>query len=67
MARTARATLLFPRTGQRIRVEVPVEQYEAVVRRNQEIIRSFSPKDTTAAGRDPDREKRGAAFAGRGG
>ena len=65
MARTARATLVFPRTGQRIRVEVPEEQYEAVVRRNQEIIRLFSPKDT-AATRDQEREKNGAAFAGRG-
>ena len=61
MARTARATLVFPRTGQRIRVDVPVEQYEAVVRRNQEIIRLFSPKDVTA-GRDQDRENTSAAF-----
>ena len=41
------ATLLFPRTGQRITVEVPEDQYEAVVRRNQELIRYFSPNRRT--------------------
>ena len=41
-AMTRRATLVFPRTGQVIKLEVPSDQYEAITRRNQEIIRYSS-------------------------
>ena len=45
MTRTARATLIFPRSGQRIQVNVPLEQYDAVVRRNQQLIHYFSAEN----------------------
>lgn len=51
MKKTTRATLLFPRTGQRIKIEVPEEQYEAVVRRNNELIHYFSRNDPAASER----------------
>lgn len=39
-----RATLVFPRTGQIIKVTVPVERYSALLRRNEELILRYWPK-----------------------
>lgn len=43
MRRTKRAILVFPRTGQVIRVDVPVERYAAILRRNEELILRYWP------------------------
>ncbi len=44
MGRMTRATLVFPRTGQVIKVAVPVERYGAILRRNEELILRYWPK-----------------------